>query len=263
MHLTGNVGPIPAGVALTEFYDVLELQSKGARPKIVLQQEFADFLSGWAPLQHHKYIIKWAQRNHVPILTTNFDTVLSQAGDCELQHTTQEGFTDFYPWNSYFGNSQLISPTADFGIWHINGTVKYRRSIRLGLTHYMGSVERARGLIKKGNERRLLSENNLAGWPGVNSWLHIIFHKPLLIFGLELDENEIFLRWLLIERARYYYKFPARKKMAWYAYTSSNEKDGKLFFLKGVGVTPIKVNDYADIYGNESWPTARLNSTRG
>lgn len=50
-------------------------------------------------------------------------------------------------------------------------------------------------------------------WDGAASWLHIVFNSPLLIFGLGLEENEVFFRWLLIERARYFKKFPIEEKM--------------------------------------------------
>ena len=38
----------------------------------------------------------------------------------------------------------------------------------------------------------------------------------MFIFGLSLAENEVFLRWLLIQRAKYYRKFPERGHSAWY-----------------------------------------------
>lgn len=90
-------------------------------------------------------------------------------------------------------------------------------------------------------------------WDGAASWLHIVFNSPLLIFGLGLEENEVFFRWLLIERARYFKKFPDRRKDAWYVYVGKLNNDGKQFFLDGVGVVPLHVASYDDIYGADTW----------
>ena len=129
----------------------------------------------------------------------------------------------------------------------------YSRSIRLGLSHYMGSVHRARNWMHRGGSERLFSGNENHEWLGVKTWLDLIFHKPLLIFGLQLDANEVFLRWLLVERARYFQKYSRRKKPAWYVYTDENESSGKFLFLEGVGVECIHASGYEEIYGAATW----------
>jgi len=244
---------IPEGIALTEFYDLLELQSGPGVTGKSLQKEFSDLLQDWTPYEHHQRIVAWAQAARVPVLTTNFEKTLRDAGQCQLFHMTRSGFTDFYPWETYYGREPLTGPAEGFGIWHINGMARYHRSIRLGLTHYMGCVERARGLIHKGNETRLFSGKNVDDWAGAKSWLHVVFNRALLIFGLGLDQNEVFLRWLLIERARYFQKFGSRKQPAWYAHPGEADGSGKLYFLKGVGVTPLRVKTYDELYGAETW----------
>lgn len=63
------------------------------------------------------------------------------------------------------------------------------------------------------------------------------------------------MRWLLIERARYFRKFPERAHCAWYGYTHDKKDDreaGKLFFLEVIGITCLQV-DYAAIYENAAW----------
>lgn len=252
-YLPLGLKSVPAGVALTEFYDVLDLKSDRKESEISLQQEFCELMDSWNFYDHHKRIVDWAKALGRPILTTNFDKVLSDAGQCTLQRTKKSGFTDFYPWESYYGTEAIRNPIEGFGIWHVNGMQEYKRSIRLGLTHYMGSVERARNWIHKGNERRLFSGKNVQDWEGAASWLHVIFNSPLLIFGLSLEENEVFLRWLLIERARYFRKFPDRKKEAWYVYAGNSNSSGKQYFLEGVGITPLRVENYESIYGSETW----------
>ncbi|MFC1512325.1 hypothetical protein ACFL5H_03920, partial [Candidatus Latescibacterota bacterium] len=252
-HLQEQFHSVPNGVALTEFYDILELKFQKSISKKSLPQEFCDLMESWKCYEHHMRIVKWAQEADAPILTTNFEQVLSDAGKCTLYRTKKSGFTDYYPWETYFGSKEISDPSQEFGIWHVNGMQRYSRSIRLGLTHYMGSVERARGWLLKGNERRLFSGKNDLDWDGAAFWLHIVFNTPLLIFGLSLEENEVFFRWLLIERARYFKIFPERRKSAWYINVRELNNYGKQLFLERVGVQPISVASFDEIYGAETW----------
>jgi hypothetical protein len=244
---------MPAGVTLTEFYDLLALARSSNASVGNLQREFCELMAGWEPHDHHNYIAGWARDAGVPILTTNFDRSLSDGLDCRLHRTSGMKFTDFYPWDSYYAVDELAEACGGFGVWHINGMEHYRRSIRLGLTHYMGSVEKARNWIYKG----LYARRDSVQWPGVDTWLHAVFHKPLIIFGLALEENEVFLRWLLIERARYFLKFPDRRKNAWYVHRPSERESergsGKLFFLQAMGIQPFEVEGFDEIYGSNTW----------
>lgn len=251
-HLPRAARSIPPGVSSTEFFDLLEIASQSGTGTGALQAAFCAPMQHWQPDAQHHALVAWAQAHATPVLTTNFDSLLAQAAGATLQALPGQPFTDFYPWSRYFGHAVLPAPDAGFGIWHINGTVHYKRSIRLGLTHYMGSVERARGWLHKGSGQRLFGEGNLAHWPGANTWLHVLFSRPLLIFGLALEENEVFLRWLLIERARYFAAFPKRRQPAWYAYAGS-EKPGKLFFLQSLGIEPMQVGSYDDLYHPSVW----------
>lgn len=252
-NLPSSLREVPKGVALTEYYDVLDLKSRNSKSTKSLQQQFCDLISSWKFYNHHQRIVEWAMNNNCPILTTNFEQILSDAGGCSLRRTRKGGFTDYYPWESYYSTYDVSDPSKEFGIWHINGMQHYRRSVRLGLTHYMGSVERARGWLHKRSERNLFAGKNVNSWDGADTWLHVIFNTPLMIFGLGLEENEVFLRWLLIERARYFRKFPDRKKDAWYVSTGGTNTDGKKFFLDGVGIRYLNVNSYDEIYGIETW----------
>lgn len=252
-HLPAKLRSVPVGVTLTEFYDVLELKSTKSDSGKTLQQKFCDLMTDWQCYEHHERIVKWAQRADVPILTTNFEQVLSDAGKCTLRRTKKQKFTDYYPWENYYGSKEVSDLSREFGIWHMNGMQHYHRSIRLGLTHYMSSVTRAHRWLHKGNKGSLFSSKNVREWDGAASWLHIVFNTPLMIFGLDLEENEVFFRWLLIERARYFKDFPERKKDAWFVHAGEPNSDGKHFFLEGVGVRPIRVASYDDIYGAATW----------
>lgn len=244
-----------SGVSLTEFYDVVEMAREGSGLP-GMQAEFSTLLTALTPGDHHRAVVRWAIQSDVPILTTNFDECLSQAGECSpfAIQNAKKRFTAFYPWGTYYGTRQLVDAEGGFAIWHINGMQRYSQSIRLGLSHYMGSVSRAREwLHSRRSDDGLFDGKDRHHWIGSTTWLHLIFNNDLAFFGIELGENEVFLRWLLIERAKYFRKFPERQRHGWYFYSSEKEKAGKLFFLKGVGIEPVHVPDRADIYRSPLW----------
>lgn len=248
-----GIDHVPKGASATEFFDVLDLHARGRSGE--LGKAFCSFMRGWQVADHHRRIMEWAVRHDVPVLTTNFDEVLSRAIGAELMRPKVKGFTDFYPWDSRYAHKLLEDPCAGFGIWHVNGTARYSRSIRLGLTHYMGAVQRARAWFHRGDGRLFESKDRVA-WPGRRTWLHLIFNKPLLIFGLGLGEDEVFLRWLLIERARYFAKFPERHRDAWYVSPTvpgDPAAAGRKFFLEGVGIRCLEVAEYTQIYDLDAW----------
>ncbi len=239
---------VPTGISLTEFYDVLEIRNNENQTGIKLQSEFADLMEDWKPLEHHVAFVEWAKRNSCPVLTTNFENTLGSSIDCNLYHMRRDGFTDFYPWESYYACEPLNRPGDGFGIWHINGMQQYPRSIRLGLTHYMGSVSRAREWIHKNKDEKLYSGKNHPNWRGKDSWVHILFNLPIAIFGLGLGTEEVFLRWLLIERAKYFARFPDRRKSGWYFYTEEEPDAGKILFFESIGIMSVRVSSYAELY---------------
>ncbi|RJG04446.1 hypothetical protein D3878_14955 [Noviherbaspirillum sedimenti] len=243
---------LPDGISMTEFYDVLELACSRGAGEASLQTQFCELMAGWRPQAQHERIVRWAQQHEIPVLTTNFESTLGDAIGCRLQRIPNDKFTAFYPWERYYGTRAGVDPCREFAVWHINGMQCYRQSIRLGLTHYMGAVERARAWLHKG-PARLSAGGDMQAWPGAVTWLQVVFHKPLLIFGLALAENEVFLRWLLIERAKYYRKFPERRQAAWYVHGAADKDAGKLYFLKAVGVEPVAAADYDEIYGPATW----------
>lgn len=244
---------IPKGVTITEFYDLLDLANTQSNPlNFSIQQAACELLEDWSFNNHHKAFMQTAQGLNAPVLTTNFDLILPAALELQQYHMRTKGFTDFYPWTTYYSDRQLIGPTDGFGIWFVNGLVRYHRSIRLGLSHYMGSVEKARNYIHKGGSKSLYQVRDNSKWQGSDTWLHIIFNRSLCIFGLGLGESEVFIRWLLIERAKYFKKYPKRAKKGWYVIPKNENPDaatiGKLRFLKGLGFDLVEADDYTGIY---------------
>ncbi len=256
-----DVSRFGSDLALTELYDLIDLKTPNGQKASQLQAEFCDRMESWDVLEHHGRIAEWAMRNECPILTTNFDRVLSDALGARLNSLFQpigrtKGPTDYYPWEKYYGVREIEGPCEGFGIWHINGLIEHIRSIRLGLSHYMGSVSRARPWLHGTKETRLFTQKDMAQWRGRDTWLHIVFNMPLVIIGLGLDSQEVFLRWLLIERAKYFRQFPDRKTAAWYVSPVSEASpvdQAKLFFLRSLQVAPLRVPDYDAIYEAPAW----------
>ncbi len=244
---------VPKGITVTEFYDLLDIANSAKGPEhFQIQKEASLLLADWVYQEHHAAFVQKAQAIDAPVLTTNFDLVLPSCLGLKQYYTESKHFSDFYPWTTYYGDRQLRSPAEGFGIWFINGLVRYPRSIRLGLSHYMGSVEKARNLLHKGEAKRLFNAKNRDNWSGASTWLHIIFNKSLCIFGLGMEENEVFIRWLLIERAKYFKKFPGRAKKGWYVAPADEKPDdrtlGKIKFLEGLGFELLATKDYTGIY---------------
>jgi hypothetical protein len=254
LHLDPAHDCIPKGMSPTEFFDVLEMALDAPSGVTSLQARFCEQMATWTPLPQHHAITAWAIRHRVPMLTTNFDNTLGAACGARLRRCGKDAFTAYYPWSTCYACAEVLDPLTDFAVWHIHGMQRYRQSIRLGLSHYMGSVERARGWLHKSGTK-LFGANDIRAWPGANTWLQVFLHKPLLIFGFGLGENEVFLRWLLIERAKYFKKLPARAKPGWYVHVegSPDIDPGKALFLKGMGITPISVPAFSNIYDEGTW----------
>lgn len=194
--------------------------------------------------------ISYIKRLNVPILTTNFDTYISDSVGAKRFINDLGGhnykFTDFYPWNAYYSADKLNGDILDnFGIWHINGMTDYPRSIRLGLSDYMGCVERARGMIQGNNLNEYFTGKQQSNWKGYNTWLHIIFNRNLFIFGLALEQNEVFLRWLLIQRSKYS-RLYNKDLHGWYV--GKDITEGKKYFLEFLGFKVIELLDFDELY---------------
>lgn len=244
---------LPRGASATEVFDVIDLKARGRSGD--LAGAFCEEMQSWRPREHHRRIMHWAVRHRAPVLTTNFDEVLSRAADGHLMRPKVAGFTYWYPWDSRFAHKLYDNPCDGFGIWHVNGLARYKLSVRLGLTQYIGSAQRARGWLHRGGNRLFQAKDRLK-WPGRRTWLHLVFNMPLLIFGLGLREDEVFLRWLLIERERYFAKFPDRRHPAWFVFKPDLDDEteaGRIFFLEGIGIRCLPVDAYSAIYDAAAW----------
>ena len=236
----------------TEFFDVLDL-AKPLESRSTLQREFCDLMKSWRPTKHHARISRWAERHSRPIVTVNFDENLSKSIGAELIRP-RKGFTDYYPWSSYFSHNEISSPRDEFAIWHAHGMMQYMRSIRLGLTHYMGSVQRARSWVY--NVEDSLRESIKRGstnWRGSNTWLDVLFFSPVMIFGFSFGKDENLLRWLFLERAKLQKIAPQPSGNTWFVERKSENSRNRKAFFERLGVEFVTVDSYAEIYEDAAW----------
>ena len=85
-------------------------------------------------------------------------------------------------------------------------------------------------------------------WIGKQTWLDILFKKSLFIMGLGLNEDEVPLRWLLLQRERYNSMYNKGLK-GWYVTCKDDEvSSNKRMFLENVGFNIIQIDDYRELY---------------
>ena len=233
------------GLSNTEIYNLIEINStvagnfkKKVCTRLTLQVAYN--------LGVHKRLMQFARETNSPVLTTNFDTALSESIGAKLTHLDPRGFSRYYPWKSYYGFEKHKLPTDGFGIWHVHGGIKYPDSIRLGLTDYMGSVEKTRKLLYNGYDS-LFRGKRADRWNGHQTWLHIWFNMPIIMFGFGFGVDEIFLRWLLIERKRLCNQ--RMEPFELYYVTKGDPPSGVTNFLTQLGATIVYVDDFKEIYG--------------
>lgn len=231
---------VPSGISNTEFIDALQIELiRNGIDFNKTKKDIASIVGSWKPISGISTMVQKIESIHTPLLTTNFDLLFEFAFEMSERKLPLRGkrATDFYPWNYYFGKKGmklLSSPNDGFGIWHVHGMATHPRSIRIGLNDYMGLVEHSRGIIQK---------NYLGkGFISTNTWLDIVFSKSLFIFGLGLETDEVFLRWLLLQRAKYNEIYKAGLN-GWYVTCAQfgPVSSGKRLFLESIGFEIIEV----------------------
>ena len=189
-------------------------------------------------------ITKFIKGINAPILTTNYDTVLSKSigiNDDEIISLTNNTDNN---WSSYFGE-RLETPLSGFGIWHIHGFHNYYKSISIGASDYMKNIHKALNLLPENISLAHLEKSN---WLGSKTWLSIIFNKSIFMFGLGLDVDETFIRWLLIMRYKYM-SIRGDLKKAWYVTVSSEKIPcAKRYFLESVGFEIVDIPNWDILY---------------
>ncbi|MCX6145695.1 MAG: hypothetical protein NTW25_00370 [Candidatus Kapabacteria bacterium] len=213
-------------------------------------------------------------------LTTNFEYKYLDSSNYSYQSkdtiissndTTNKiiRFSSYYPINVHYRlseNSKIYFP---------HGIFKMKDSIKLSFHNYLKTIEYFRKLLpqytfeKKRNETKSDYLENLQ-LKFKSSWLFDFFTKDIIIFGLGLGQDELFLRWLFIERYRFnnlyssnnYIDVVPNPNVKTYYINFNNEnninelKDNnkienkikKNVFFESLGIHEINFSNYSDFY---------------
>jgi len=259
-------------VSYPEFFDLIQLSSN-------VKDETFDYKSikkgirvgfeQWVPQKTHAIWTEKLIELNRPVLTTNYDYLLefSNYSIKSFVRSTQYnkslfrpqriqnkvgkvGFSPFYPWHSYYSNRKVEKANDEFAIWHIHGFYEYASSIRLGLTDYMGIVEKGRRWLFKSAGNPSNKRNELNKWVGNNSWLDIFLNNNLVFIGIDLGVQETSLRWLLIEREKLFKRYPDIRKKTWFIRNLQYDKmkQGKRLFFEKLNIEIIDAKDAIQIY---------------
>ena len=263
----GKKGETPA--SLPETFDIIEAiravhvrKEKKGPGKSSLQASIVRLLGDMEPGEPHRKVVKWARRFGVPLLTTNYDHCLQNAlNDPRCKRKAFGGscpLNEFYPWDRYYASEQITDPVHAFAIWHIHGDQELLSSIRVGLDQYMGMVERLRELkfpVAKEVLRGLPADQDTPAFHKA-PWLRVFMGKKLWIQGLGLRAAEVPIRWLLIQRFRYWRRYLPNGDAinGWYVHGPTQEvgpldRERKIFF-ESVGLKIISIAKPDDLYVN-------------
>lgn len=259
-----------SSVTYPEFFDIIQL-SHGSNDETFeyqsLKRGFKEAFNQWNPTAIHS---KWVQAIKAldrPLLTTNYDFLFeksdNQIHDFVRSHQydkrnfrplrTKKGrafFTPFYPWHNYYSHKKIAKAPDEFAIWHVHGFCEYPSSIRLGLIDYMRIGAKAHSWLHKVKGNPFHKRENLEKWVGINSWLDVFINNHLLFVGIDLGVQETSLRWLLLERAKLYRRYPKLKKKAWYVIVKGKDKfpHGKRLFFEKLDIELVEANSFKQVY---------------
>ena len=192
-------------------------------------------------------LLKFAEKNNVDILTTNFDMNIERyLWNCNYEKL-KFSHGGFYPWRKYYSAADFCSQSdSKTRVWHIHGDITQNRSILFSMTRYMRAARKAAGLLNDDkNDHSALKQ----------TWMWEFFSRPLIIAGLALSEQEIFLRWLLLERLMSARRLCLQSDLpqSYYLYRDPEEVEKLSVFLKMVNITPVYMGK--KIFDNPIWDT--------
>ena len=251
--------------SLPEVFDIIVATSRvepGLRRTanaLNLQARIAKLLKEMKPGPPHRAVVNWALEFRVPLLTANYDHCFQDvlAGNVrKFRFVGSEPLDRFYPWDRHYAPTKIKDPIPAFAIWHIHGDRAIRSSIRAGLDQYMGIAQRLRGPKLQIGEILDVAVKKPGHAPAFHKapWLRAFFGNRLWIQGLGLRSAEVTIRWLLIERLRYWRRFRADhdRESGWYIH-GPTDKIGPLdqqrrSFLEGVGLKVIEIAESNETY---------------
>lgn len=258
------------GISNTEIQNLLIMEGKKKyqdnQKEVTLNRMICETIERSERVARPNPLLDFANRNNMPILTTNFDFSIEKY----LWHENYKEYkTDsllraskMYRWNCYYGKDPSKIPMHSCNVWHVHGSRDYQQSLIFSATTYM-SISQHASLIMN------TCYHNSDNWRGRNTWLDMILNRPLIIVGLGLDPQETFLRWLLIARKnskglwqnsrsdmpKSFYlerKVPPKKAKPGKQPNQCDEPAGKEEFLCFLGIETVYLDDN-ELYAHPSW----------
>ena len=180
---------IPDMFPFTEVFDIIMMKGKTKEKK--LKESFISSLNGIKSTSVHKRIIDICNKKSADIMTTNFDLSLESTYNYKEKSDIplKKGFTHRYPWQrNYSSNENDISSIK---IWHIQGDAHYKMSVRLTVKDYIYSYN---------HFHKYDPLNKKSQFGKSYTWVEPFFEKKLVIVGIGMEEQELFLRQLLYKK---------------------------------------------------------------
>lgn len=264
----------------TEAFDVTHLNSTnkdstsfhGPQPYSRLKEDVQAKVRDWIPGRYHKRWANLFQSLNRPVLTLNYDLLLECSCNSIIQSVRERNKTkkypkynkksfpplgwkgnDVLPWTTYYSDHKIEDALNEFAIWHIHGTQWYKRSMRLGLHDYTGWITKAKHWLHSGAKRNKPYSffESRENWIGYNTWIDVLLHTDIIIFGVGLPVSELTLRYILLEREKFYRKHPEKRKSGWYIYNNKFDEmnPGKQYFLETCGIRTVKSNPVSTFSG--------------
>ena len=203
-----------------------------------------------------KKFLEYLEQRNIPIITTNYDKNIAQELNLTQHYTTRREDAEILPprfqWGRYYAKESFNKEDIlnKFAIWNAHGTIDAPKSLCFTLSDYLECSKEAYAALEGIYSYFYIPSKDRTPHY-VDTWLNILFNKNICIIGLSLNENEIFLRLLLMWRMQYmksHYGNPNKYK-GWYLYVNDQDMPfNKKFFLDSVNIKPIKCKNHDAIY---------------
>lgn len=234
------------GYPLPEFFELLSLYNRDGVDTLHRTQ-FVEAIDALVGNNYHKEVYQFCNRHHIDILTTNFDHAFQKTNNLVKTSTRKldKKFTDFYPWQVFYTEQGHKNSDQGIRLFHINGDQYYKRSLKLTVKDYAGNITYF--------NRRYNPLQKNSKYANDETWINCLFDKDVIIFGLALGDEEIFIRNVLIQRALYRKKMKMNGTSGYYLYCTQDFKDDTTLaqytlFFKAVGIEMVPYETYHAIY---------------
>ena len=262
------------GITLTELYDIIsikdfekfdDLYDNHNRKSRKIQDDTKRKIrisikkAVCRKLDYHDWLQKRLAEWNVPVLTTNYDTNIEAKMKQFVipSELYSKGFSDTYLFNVYYACKQIEAKDEaeyfkHFSVWHINGRINYLKSIRVGLSDYMNLLVHTKDLLHdkaklyyvcKDQPKWGMTKDGATNQCYTFTWLNIFYNSSICINGLGLNQDESYLRWLLISRKKYIERTEQKDLKGWYVCHPTDLTDGKRLFLESVGLKVVELTE--------------------